>query len=137
MKKLAYLLLVLPLFLFNACTDDIPSSLTGTEWTLSLTAQEAWDMMGEQEDLPTGADISFAITLNFTSSTSVKIDSNASVTVNGKTETFSDSEVSTYTYDSETGKVSLKVGDETEIGTVEKKTLTFVSDGKTMIFTKK
>lgn len=137
MKKLTYLLLLLPLFLFNACTDDTPSSLTGTKWVYAISGQEAWDMMGTGETMPAGANISFNITLNFTSATSVTIDSNASITMNGETIPYNDSTTATYTYDATKGVVAFTVDGSVETGTIVGKKLTFVSDGKTMVFEKK
>lgn len=137
MKKLTYLLLVLPLFLFNSCTEDIPSALTGTKWTYNVSGQDAWDMSGETGTLPSGAAINFAVTLNFSSSTTFTAEMAASMTYDGQTQSMSDNQIGIYTYDNKTGKVTMTIDGSDETATIVKNKLTLVSGGKTMVFTKK
>lgn len=136
MKKFAYLLLILPLFLFNSCTDDTPSSIKGTKWTYSISGKEALEMIGSEE-IPEGASISFSITLDFKTSSSMDVISKATITYMGQTLPNETTQVGSYTYDSKTGKVDLTIDGLVETGTIEKNNLTIVSEGKTMVFVKK
>lgn len=116
MKKLFYLLLILPMVILTSCKDDIelPDTLTGTTWEYSINES--------------GTVTKFS--LNFTSATAYTATESYTIL----NETITDSEPGVYTYDNKKGTV---VFDGEVTGTIKDNKLTVTESGVPMVFSKK
>jgi len=116
MKKLFYLLLILPMVILTSCKDDIelPDTLTGTTWEYSINKSGTVTKLS----------------LNFTSATAYTATESYTIL----NETITDSEPGVYTYDNKKGTV---VFDGEVTGTIKDNKLTVTESGVPMVFSKK
>lgn len=137
MKKYSQIFIVLVLMMMCSCSEEIPSTLIDTCWEYNVSGDLAWLMIGEKGTLPKGVSAKFTGTLHFKNNAELEISSN-SIKIIGEDSTINAyNQLANYTYDSNSGKVTVNAENEIIEGFVNKNKLSVSSGLQTIVFLKK